>query len=265
MDCSPPGFPVHGILQARTVEWVAIPSPGDLPNPGIKPESPTLPADSLPSEPPGKLSSSSCCCSLTESCPTLKSHGLQRSQASLSFTISQRLLKLMSIKSVMPSNYLIFCHPLLLLPSILPSIRLFSNESALCIRWPKYWSFSFSISPSNEYSGLISLWIVSCCPRDSQESSPAPQFESINSSVLSFLYSPTLTTVHDYWKDYSFNYMDLYWQSDVSAFQYTMFMMFPSKEQASFNFMPAVTICSDLGTQLNKVCHCFHFLPFYLP
>ena len=80
-------------------------------------------------------------------------------QASLSFTISQSLLKLMFIESVMPSNCLIFCHPLLLLPSIFPSIRVFSNESSLCIRWPKSWSFNFSISPSNEYSGLIS-WMV---------------------------------------------------------------------------------------------------------
>ena len=74
-------------------------------------------------------------------------------QASLSFTVSQSLLKLLSIESVMPSNHLILCHPLLLLPSIVPSIRVFSNESVLCIRWPKYWSFNFSISPSNEYSG----------------------------------------------------------------------------------------------------------------
>ena len=80
-------------------------------------------------------------------------------QASLSFTISWSLLKLISIESVMPSNHLIFCHPLLLLPSIFPSIRVFSNESVLHIRWPKYWSFSFSISPSNEYSGLISFRI----------------------------------------------------------------------------------------------------------
>ena len=80
-------------------------------------------------------------------------------QASLSFTNSRSLLKLMSIASVMPSNHRILCHPLLLLPSVFPSIRVFSNESVLHIRWPKYWSFSFSISPSNEYSGLISLKI----------------------------------------------------------------------------------------------------------
>ena len=80
-------------------------------------------------------------------------------QASLSFTISRSLLKLMSIESVMPSNHLILCHFLLLLPSIFPRTRIFSNELALCIRWPKFWNFSFSISPSNEYSGLISFRI----------------------------------------------------------------------------------------------------------
>ena len=95
-------------------------------------------------------------------------------QASLSFTISQSLLKLMSNESAMPSNHLILCHPLLLLPSIFPSI--FSSESVLHIRWPKYWSFNFSISPSNEYSGLISFRIDWFDLRDSQESSPTPQF-----------------------------------------------------------------------------------------
>ena len=78
-------------------------------------------------------------------------------QASLSFNISRSMHKLMSTESMMPSNHLILCHPLLLLPSLFPSIRVFSNESVLCIRWPKYWSFSFSISPSSEYSGLISF------------------------------------------------------------------------------------------------------------
>ena len=80
-------------------------------------------------------------------------------QASLSFTISLSLLKLMSSESVMPSKHLIFCHPFLLLPSVFPRIRVFSNELAVCIRWPKYWSFNFSISPSNEYSGLIPIRI----------------------------------------------------------------------------------------------------------
>ena len=118
-------------------------------------------------------------------------------QASPSITNSQSLPKLMSIELVMPANHLILCHPLLLLPSIFPSIRVFSKESALRIRWPKCWSFSFNISPSNEYSGLISFrmdWLDLCSPRDSRESSPTPQFKSINSSALSFLHSPTLTS-----------------------------------------------------------------------
>ena len=89
---------------------------------------------------------------------SLRPHGLQHARLQ-SFTVSCSLLKLMSIESVIPSNHLILCRPLLLLPSISPSIRVFSNESALQIRWPKYWNFSFSISPSNEYSGLISFRI----------------------------------------------------------------------------------------------------------
>ena len=92
-------------------------------------------------------------------CFTLVTPWTAAHQASLSITNPQNLLKLISIKSVMPSNHLILCHPLFLLPSMFPSIRIFSNESALCIGWPKYWSFSFNISPSNEYSGLISFRI----------------------------------------------------------------------------------------------------------
>ena len=104
-------------------------------------------------------------------------------QASLSITNSRSLLSLMSVESVMPSNHLIFCHPLLLLPSIFPSIRVFSNESVLCIRWPQYWSFSFSISPSNEYSGLISFrmeLLDLLAVQGTPEYSPTPQFKSIN-------------------------------------------------------------------------------------
>ena len=110
---------------------------------------------------------------------------------------SQSLPKLMSTELVMPSNHLILCRPLLLLPSIFPNIRVFSNESALRIRWPKYWSFSFNISPSNEHPGLISFR-MDCSSRDSQESFPTPQLKSISSLVLSFLYSPPLISVHDY-------------------------------------------------------------------
>ena len=116
--------------------------------------------------------------------------------------------QLMCIKSVMPFSHLILCHSLLLLPPIPPSIRVFSNESTLRMsNSPKYWSFSFSIIPSKEIPGLISIsnGLVGspCSPRDSQESSPTPQFKSINSSVLSFLYSPTLTSIHDHWKNHS--------------------------------------------------------------
>ena len=152
-------------------------------------------------------------------------------QASLSINNSRSFLRLMFIESVMPSNHLILCRLLLFPPSIFPSIRVFSNESVLHIRWPKYWSSSFSISPSNEYSGVISFrmgWLdlltvqgtlmsllhpqarpflplpsPPCHPRDSGESFPTPQFKSINSLVLRFLYSPTLTSIHDYWKNHS--------------------------------------------------------------
>src|SRR5574341_999365 len=112
----------------------------------------------------------------------------------------------MSIKSVMPSSHLILFCPLLLLPPIPPSIRVFPNESTLCMRWPKYWSFSFSISPSNEHPGLISFRMDSLdllSLRDPQESSPTPQFKSINSLALSFLHSPTLTSIRDHWKNHS--------------------------------------------------------------
>ena len=144
-------------------------------------------------------------------------------QASLSITNSRSLLKLMSIKSVMASNHLILCRPLLLLPSIFPSIRVFPKESVLCIRWPKDLSFSFSISPFNEHPRLIDLLqdgLVGspCSPRDSQVSFPTPQYKSISSLVLSFLYSPTLTSKHDYWKNHCFDQTDLCWQSSVSTF-----------------------------------------------
>ena len=141
-------------------------------------------------------------------------------QASLSITNSRSLLKLMSIESVMPSNHLILCRPLLLPPSTFPSIRVFSNESVLCIRWPKYWSFSFNINPSSEYSGLISFrmyWLDLLAVQGTLKSL-LQHHKSIYSFTLSFLYSPTLTSIYDYWKNHSFDYMHLCWQSNVSAF-----------------------------------------------
>ena len=127
-------------------------------------------------------------------------------QASLSITNSQSSLKLTSIESVMPSSHLVLCRPILLLPPIPPSIRVFSKESTLRMRWPKYWSFSFSIIPSKEIPGLISFrmnWLDLLAVQGTQESSPTPQFKSINSSVLSFLHSPTLASIHDHWKNHS--------------------------------------------------------------
>ena len=164
---------------SRQEYWSRLPFPSpDLPNPGIEPRSPALEADALTSEP---------------------------------------LPKLMSTELVIPSNRLILCHPLLFPPSIFPSIRVFSNESALHIRWPKYWSFSFSINPSNDYSGLIYFridWFDLLTVQGTLKGLPTvPQFKSINSSALSLLYGPTLTSIHDHWKNHSFLYTDLYQQN----------------------------------------------------
>ena len=128
------------------------------------------------------------------------------------------LVKLMSIESEMPSNNFILCCPLLLLPSVFPSIQVFTNELALPIRWPKYWSFSFSISPSNEYSALISFridWFDLLAVQWTLESILQHQLE--NSSLgFSPFYGPPFTSIHD--SNHSFDYMGLCWQSDVSAF-----------------------------------------------
>ena len=139
---------------------------------------------------------------IAQSCPTLCD---PMGCSMPGFPVRHQLVELAQTQSVMPLNYLILCCPLLLLPSILPSIRVFSNELVLRIKWPKYWSFNFSISPSSEYSGLISFRMHSpCSPRESRESSPTPQFKSIN-SVLSFLYDTTLPSTHDHWKNHRFD------------------------------------------------------------
>ena len=127
-------------------------------------------------------------------------------QASLSITNSRSLLKLMSIESVMPSNHLIHCHPLLLPLSFFPSIRVFSNESVLRIRWPNYWSFSFNISPSNEHPGMISFrmdWLDLLAVQGTLKS--LLQHHSSKASILqhSAFFSPTLTSIHDYWKNHN--------------------------------------------------------------
>ena len=180
MDCSLPGSSVYGILQARILEWVAMASRGSS-----QPSNPCLlhllhwQVCSLPLVPPGKPQPGLLHCRQILHGMSHQGRPLMTSvqfnsassvvswlfatpwtaacQPSLSITNSWSVLKLMFIESVMPSNHLILCHPLLLLPSIFPSVRVFYSESVLRIRWPKYWSFSFSISPSNEYSGLISF------------------------------------------------------------------------------------------------------------
>ena len=140
-------------------------------------------------------------------------------QASLSITNSWSLFKLMSIESVMSSNHLILCHPLLLPPSIFPSIRVFSDELVLLIRWPKYWSFSFSISPFNQYSGLISFridWFDLLTVQVTLES--LCQHHTSKASIVWCSAFFMVQLLHDYVKNHSFDYVDLCWQGDVSAF-----------------------------------------------
>ena len=150
---------------------------------------------------------------------------------------------MMSIDSVMLSNHLILCQPLLL-PSIFPSNRVFSNESVLRIRWPKYWSFSFSISPSSEYSGLIPLGLTCSISLLPKGLSRKHQFFGTQSSSWSNLHICTWLL-----ENYSFNYMDLCQQNDVSTFKYVVWVChsFSSKELVSFNFVAAVTVHSDFG------------------
>ena len=137
-------------------------------------------------------------------------HGLQHARPLCPLLSSLSFLKLMSIESVMLSNRLILCCPLLLLPSVFPSIMVFSSELTLHIRWPKYWSFSISLS--SEYSGLVSFridWFDFAVQRTLKSLLPTPQFKSINSLVLNFLYGPTLTFLYDYLRNYSFDQRDL--------------------------------------------------------
>ena len=177
----------------------------------------------------------------------------------------------------MPLNYLILCHPLLFPPSIFPSIRISSTESALCIRWLKYWSFSFSISPSNEYSGLISLridWLDRLAVQGTLKS--FLQHHSSKASVLwhsaffmvqlSYPYMTTGKTIALIRRTFVGKVMSLLFNMLSSHWSVAFFgHCFSSKEQTSFNFMAAVTICSDFGAQENKICHCFHCVSIYLP
>ena len=178
------------------------------------------------------------------------------------------MLKLMSIKSVMPSNHLILHCPLLLLPSIFPSIRVFSNESVLHIRWLKYWSFSFSISPSNEYSGLTSFrmdWLDLLAVQGTLKS--LIQHHSSKASILQCSDFFIIQLSHPYMTTGKTIALTRWiFVGKVVSLLFNMLSRFvmaflPRIKQASFNFMAAVTICSDFGAQENEVCHCFHVSP----
>ena len=174
--------------------------------------------------------------------------------------VSQSLLRRLSIESVMPSNHLILCRPLLFLPSIFPNIRVFSNESALHIRWPKYWSFR--IRPSNECSGLISL-----SARDTQESSSTSQFKSINSLVLTFF---TVQLTHPYittGKTIAFSLRTFV--SKVISLLFNMLSRFVLAF-LSRTMHPLISWLQSpftviFGAHKNKTCYCFNFFPFYFP
>ena len=193
-------------------------------------------------------------------------------QASLSITNSQSLLRLISIELVMPSNHLILCHPLLLLPSVFPSIRVFFNESVLRIRWPKYWSFSFSISPFREYSGLIFFrmdWLDLPAVQGTLKS--LLQHHSSKALILwcSAIFMAQLS--HPY-KATGKTIALTKW-TFVSKVMSQLFNMLsrwviaflPRSKHLLLSFMAAVIICSDFRAQENKVCHCFHCFPIYLP
>ena len=192
-------------------------------------------------------------------------------QVSPSITNSQSFFKLLLIELGMPSNHLILCRPLLLLLSIFPSIRVFSSESALRIRWLKCWSFSFSISPSNEYSGLISFrmdWLDLLAVQGALKS--LLQHHSSRASMLQCSAFFIIQLSHPYVT--TGKTIALITQNFVGKVTSLLFNMqsglliaFLLRGKASFNFMAAVTICSDFGAQENKVCHCFHCFPIYFP
>ena len=172
----------------------------------------------------------------------------------------------MSDESVVPSNHLVLCRPLLLLPSIFPSIGVFSNESALHIRWPKYWSFSFNTSPSNEHPGLLSFrmdWLNLLAVQGTLKS----LLKSINSLALSFLHSPTLTSIHDYWKTIALTRRTFV--GKIMSLLYNMLCrlvitFLPRSKHLLISWLQSPSAVT-LEPPQNKVSHCFHCFPIYLP
>ena len=210
--------------------------------------------------------------SVSQSCLTLWDSWIAARQASLSITNSRSLLKPMSIGSVMPSSHLILCRPLLLLPPIPPSIRVFSNESALCMKWPKYWRFSLSISPSNEHPGLISFrmdWLDLLAGQGTLKS--LLQHHSSNASMLQCSAFLLVQLSHPYMTIGKTIALTRWtFVGKVMSLLFNMLSrlviaFLPRSKQAYFNFMAESTLCSDFGTPQNKVSHCFQCLPVYLP
>ena len=189
-------------------------------------------------------------------------------QASLPITKSQSLSKFMSSKSMMPPNLLILCHPLLLLLSIFPSIRIFPNKSVLHISWPKYWSST--ISPSNEYSGLISLR-MDCLDLFEVKGTLNCLLQHHSSKASILLHSAFFVVQLSHPYMITGKTIALTRQTFVSKVMSLLFNMLsrfvssPSKQQVSFTSIAAITICSDFGVQKNKVSHCFHCFPVYSP
>ena len=203
------------------------------------------------------------CCLVPKICPTLWDPMASRMPGS---SVLQGLLTFTPTESMMLFNHLILCCPLLLLPSIFPSIRVFSNESTLLIRWPKY--CSVSMSPSNKYSALIFFRIDQFdLLADQRTLKSLLQQQNQKASLLrcSVIFMVQLSHLYGKYlgKKHNLDYMDLSQQSDVSVFQYAVQVChsFTSKKQESFNFMAAVAICRDFGAQENKICHCLNSFP----
>ena len=202
-----------------------------------------------------------CCCSVAKSCLTPVTPWIATHHASLSFPVSQSVLKFMSIESVMLCNHLILCHSLLLLLSIFLSIRVFSDELALCIRWPKYWHFS--ITSSNEYSGLISLridWFDLLAVQATFKS--LLQHHSSKASILQYTAFFMVQLSHPYMttgKPIALTRWAFVGKVMSLFFSTLSWLVIAFLPRLSFNSMAAVTICSDFGAQENKVCHCFQF------
>ena len=199
---------------------------------------------------------------------SLQSHGLQHIRLPCP-SPTPRVCSIMSIESVIPSNYLILCHPLLLPPLIFSSIRVFPKESVLCIRWPKYWSFSFNISPSNEYSGLISFridWLDLLAVQGTLKS--LLQYHSSKTSILRYSALFMVQLSHLYMTTGKTIVLTIQtFVSKVTSLLFNMLSMLviAFSESKCLNLMAAVTFPSDSGVQENTVCHSFHYFSTYLP